>query len=60
MRKKASSSPAEKRKSGSRISVTIPARDYHVVQVMAKTKKVSVAWIIRDAVEKYIHSNAVT
>lgn len=60
MRKKGSSSPAESRTSGTRISVTIPAHDYEVVQVMAKAKKVSAAWIIRDAVEKYIHGNAVT
>jgi len=40
--------------SGTRITVTIPPQDYAAVRSMAKNKKVSAAWIVRDAVEKYI------
>ena len=40
--------------SGTRITVTIPPQDYAAVRSMAKKKKVSAAWIVRDAVEKYI------
>jgi len=39
---------------GTRITVTIPPQDYAAVRSMAKNKKVSAAWIVRDAVEKYI------
>ena len=41
-----------------RITVTIPPQDYAVVRNMAKSKKVSAAWIVRDAVEKYIQNEA--
>lgn len=40
--------------SGTRITVTIPPQDYAAVRSMAKNKKVSAAWIVRDAVERYI------
>ena len=39
---------------GTRITVTVPPQDYAAVRSMAKNKKVSAAWIVRDAVEKYI------
>jgi metal-responsive CopG/Arc/MetJ family transcriptional regulator len=44
--------------SGPRISVTIPPDFYEQVSSMAKAKKVSKAWIIRDALEKYIEADA--
>jgi metal-responsive CopG/Arc/MetJ family transcriptional regulator len=37
-----------------RASVTFPSEIYQTLEDMAKKKKVSVAWIIRDAAEKYI------
>lgn len=40
--------------SATRITVTIPPPDYKVIRRMAKAKKVSASWIVRDAVEKYI------
>jgi hypothetical protein len=43
-----------KRPNGTRITVSIPHQDYYLVKRMAKEKKVSAAWIVRDAVEKYI------
>jgi predicted transcriptional regulator len=42
------------RSNGTRITVTVPPQDYEVVRSMAKDRKVSAAWIVRDAVEKYI------
>ena len=37
-----------------RASATLPAELYVTLQEIAKQKKVSVAWVIRDAAEKYI------
>jgi hypothetical protein len=42
------------RKKATRISVTLPPNDYDSVVRMAHSKRVSTAWIIRDAVEKYL------
>ena len=43
-----------RRKSGTRITVTIPPEQYqHIVQ-LAKNQKVSASWVVRDAVEKYL------
>jgi len=55
MRKKASprTTPGQ-RSNGTRITVSIPPQDYDVVLRMAREKKVSASWIVRDAVEKYI------
>jgi len=43
---------------GTRITVTVPPDHYKHVCQMAREKKVSNAWIIRDAVEKYIDAEA--
>jgi predicted DNA-binding protein len=55
------SMPAAKRKvqktkasQSSRTSVTFPPDLYQTLEDMAKRKKVSVAWIVRDAAEKYV------
>jgi metal-responsive CopG/Arc/MetJ family transcriptional regulator len=37
-----------------RTSVTLPSQVYSSLEIIAKQKKVSVAWVIRDATEKYI------
>lgn len=52
-----SSKPKSHRRAGTRITVTVPPGDYEQVCRMAKAKKVSNAWIIRDAVEKYIQAD---
>lgn len=36
-----------------RVTVTLDRSSYDFVLRLAKTKRVSAAWIIRDAVEKY-------
>jgi predicted DNA-binding protein len=40
--------------SATRASASLPPELYATLQDIAKQKKVSVAWVIRDAVEKYI------
>ena len=37
-----------------RASVSFPGELYDTLEQIAKDKKVSVAWVIRDAAEKYI------
>lgn len=37
-----------------RISVSFPRDVYETIERLAKEKKVSVAWIVRDAAERYI------
>ena len=37
-----------------RASVTFPPELYDTLERIAKEKKVSVAWIVRDAAEKYV------
>lgn len=37
-----------------RTSASLPPEIYQTLQDIAKQKKVSIAWVIRDAAEKYI------
>lgn len=37
-----------------RASVSFPPELYNTLELIAKKKKVSVAWIVRDAAEKYV------
>jgi metal-responsive CopG/Arc/MetJ family transcriptional regulator len=37
-----------------RASVTFPPELYRTLEEIAKQKKVSVAWVVRDAAEKYV------
>jgi metal-responsive CopG/Arc/MetJ family transcriptional regulator len=46
--------PSNHRETGTRITVTLPPSDYETVCRMAKSKKVSASWIVRDALEKYL------
>lgn len=41
-------------KEGTRTSVTFPGDVYAELERIAEEKKVSVAWVVRDAVEKYV------
>ncbi len=40
--------------SASRASVSFPPELYRTLEEIAKQKKVSVAWVVRDAAEKYV------
>jgi hypothetical protein len=37
-----------------RASVSFPPDLYETLEAIAKSKKVSVAWVVRDAAEKYV------
>jgi len=37
-----------------RASVTFPPDLYQTLEAIAKSKKVSVAWVVREAAEKYV------
>jgi predicted DNA-binding ribbon-helix-helix protein len=43
-------------KDGTRASVTFPADLYADLERIAAEHKVSVAWVVRDAVEKYVEA----
>jgi predicted DNA-binding protein len=38
-----------------RTTVSLPKEDYGELERLAKEKKVSVAWVIREAVESYLN-----
>ena len=40
--------------SATRASVTFSTDLYRTLEIIAKQKKVSVAWVVRDAAEKYV------
>jgi predicted DNA-binding ribbon-helix-helix protein len=37
-----------------RASVSFPPELYHILEQIASRKKVSLAWVVRDAAEKYV------
>lgn len=41
---------------GNRAPVTFPANVYAEPERIAEEKRVSVAWVVRDAVEKYVET----
>jgi hypothetical protein len=43
-----------KAKSPTRASVTFPSDPYVTLEDLARKKKVSLAWIVREAAEKYV------
>lgn len=43
-------------KEGTRASVTFPADLYSELERISEEKRVSVAWVVRDAVEKYVEA----
>ena len=49
-------SKRRKKSSSTRASVSLPPAIYKTLQDIAKQKKVSTAWVMRDAAEKYVES----
>ena len=41
-----------------RMSVSIPPEDYEDLERIAEQKKVSVAWVIREAIEQYLKAES--
>lgn len=48
--------PNAQGREGTRASVTFPADLYAELERIAEEKRVSVAWVVRDAVEKYVEA----
>ena len=46
------------RKAAVRASITFPPDLYKTLEQIAQSKKVSLAWVVRDAAERYIASEA--
>ena len=46
------------RKTAVRASITFPPDLYETLEELAKQKKVSLAWVVRDASAKYVASEA--
>jgi hypothetical protein len=42
------------RTSKPRLSITIPADDYEMLEEIAVRRRVSIAWVVRDAVRRYV------
>lgn len=40
-----------------RLSISVPKEDKEALERIAETKRVSLAWVIRDAVTQYLGSN---
>jgi metal-responsive CopG/Arc/MetJ family transcriptional regulator len=41
-----------------RASVTFPRKLYRTLEILAKEKKVSLAWVVRDAAETYVRDQS--
>lgn len=53
-RSKSTQRQKAKRSAAPRASVTFPPDVYRTLEEIAKQKKVSVAWVVRDAAEEYV------
>jgi len=53
-RKSAMSASRRREPRSVRASVTLSAEVYRTLEALAKQKKVSTAWVLRDAAEKYV------
>jgi predicted DNA-binding protein len=42
--------------SAPRASVSFPPELYRTLEALAKQKKVSIAWVVREAAEKYVEA----
>lgn len=55
MRAKKRAANANAQNSGCvRASITFPSDVYETLEIIAREKKVSLAWVVREAAEKYI------
>jgi hypothetical protein len=50
--------PRDRQAATARLSITIPAEDYADIRVTADRKRVSVAWVVRDALRQYLREQA--
>ena len=45
---------SDRRKSSMRATISFPPDIYKTLEVIAKEKKVSLSWVVRDATEQYV------
>ena len=57
--KKAETSAVRESSSAIRASISFPADLYETLETIAKNKKVSLAWVVRDATERYVSQETV-
>ena len=48
--------PRMKTASAARASVSFPPELYRTLEAIAKQKKVSIAWVVRESAEKYVEA----
>lgn len=48
--------PAEVKRPSVRATASFPAETYRTLEALARQKKVSVAWVLRDAAQQYVDS----
>jgi metal-responsive CopG/Arc/MetJ family transcriptional regulator len=46
--------PKAQKRAAVRASITFPSNLYETLEKIAQQKKVSLAWVVRDAAEKYV------
>ncbi len=46
--------PPSKKPPSVRATVSIPSETYAIAEALAEQKKVSFAWVVRDALDKYV------
>lgn len=54
MAERSNSASMPKGERSPRLSVTIPFETYDLLERIARKKKVSLAWVVRDATERYV------
>ena len=54
MKEQATTPQVEQTSHKPRVSVTFPADHYAAIERIARQKRVSIAWVVRDAVERYL------
>jgi len=58
MQEQATTPQVEQNSHKPRVSVTFPADHYAAIERIARQKRVSIAWVVRDAVERYLEPEA--
>ena len=47
---------AQKESGSTRLSITFPPETFRALEAIAEQKRVSVAWVVRDAAETYLRA----
>lgn len=58
MAKRALRQPRNRQSVTARLSITIPVEDYADIKTTATRQRVSIAWVVRDAIHQYLRNQA--